>query len=419
MKPVCYPCTEFLDENTLSTLFGKDYTENLVYELYNPNDKKIENSKISELSQKYEQEFNNDPQHNNLDLLNDSKDDWLYQNTIQKTIKKNYIQKKIWHQIQKGIKSGNISPDEISVNDLINNLSDIILDELVKEGYIDIKLKDNPLYLKDNISYLEYTNKSEEIIAQKILDETIQKLDKSNPGNHEIVKSGISNFTSNTLIEYDYYLHDYDMLDIQETLLSSILRNNNNLEIKIEDLKIREQKSLVNSNYVILLDSSYSMHGNKFLGGQMATLSLQKLIKNNYKDDYLDVVTYSDNSFLVDSGELLKIKPHGNTDIGQAIDFAIKLLNKKNGNKNIILITDSEPTTTSNNQLPEDNMYRAAYLSGKENIRLNIIMLDKSQNLRIICEQMANLNGNSTVVYVENPLNLKEFLIHSFIKYKK
>ena len=97
----------------------------------------------------------------------------------------------------------------------------------------------------------------------------------------------------------------------------------------------------------------------------------------------------------------------------------VKLLNKRNGNKNIILITDSEPTTTSNNQLPEDNMYRAAYLSGKENIRLNIIMLDKSQNLRLICEQMANLNGNSTVVYVENPLNLKEFLIHSFIKYKK
>ena len=165
MKPVCYPCNEFIDENSLSTLFGKDYAENLVYELYNPNDEKIENSKISELSQKYEQEFHNDPQNNNLDILNDPKDDWLYQNTIQKTIKKNYIQKKIWQQIQKGIKSGNISPDEISVNDLINNLSDIVLDELVKDGYIDIKLKDNPIYLKNNISYLEYTNKSEEIIA--------------------------------------------------------------------------------------------------------------------------------------------------------------------------------------------------------------------------------------------------------------
>ena len=31
--------------------------------------------------------------------------------------------------------------------------------------------------------------------------------------------------------------------------------------------------------------------------------------------------------------------------------------------------------------------------TGKENIRLNIIMLDKSQNLRLICEQMANLNA--------------------------
>ena len=76
MKPVCYPCNEFIDENSLSTLFGKDYAENLVYELYNPNDEKIENSKISELSQKYEQEFHNDPQNNNLDILNDPKDEF-------------------------------------------------------------------------------------------------------------------------------------------------------------------------------------------------------------------------------------------------------------------------------------------------------------------------------------------------------
>ena len=57
MKPVCYPCNEFIDENSLSTLFGKDYAENLVYELYNPNDEKIENSKISELNESLPKTF--------------------------------------------------------------------------------------------------------------------------------------------------------------------------------------------------------------------------------------------------------------------------------------------------------------------------------------------------------------------------
>ena len=46
MKPVCYPCNEFIDENSLSTLFGKDYAENLVYELYIQTMKRLKIQKL-------------------------------------------------------------------------------------------------------------------------------------------------------------------------------------------------------------------------------------------------------------------------------------------------------------------------------------------------------------------------------------
>ncbi|RLI24274.1 MAG: hypothetical protein DRO52_05750, partial [Candidatus Hecatellales archaeon] len=57
---------------------------------------------------------------------------------------------------------------------------------------------------------------------------------------------------------------------------------------------------------------------------------------------------------------------------------------------------------------------KAAYKAGKANILLNIIMLDRRPELRLICEHMARLNGRATVTYINNPLNLKEFVIKFF-----
>ncbi|MCX8176264.1 MAG: VWA domain-containing protein, partial [Candidatus Bathyarchaeota archaeon] len=103
-------------------------------------------------------------------------------------------------------------------------------------------------------------------------------------------------------------------------------------------------------------------------------------------------------------------------DIGQALDFSSGLLMKEDGNRNIFLITDGEPTASYiRNQTPEESAYRAAYMAGKFDIRLNIIMLDYRIELKMVCEKMAKLNGNATVTHVKNPLNLKEFVIKTFI----
>jgi len=110
------------------------------------------------------------------------------------------------------------------------------------------------------------------------------------------------------------------------------------------------------------------------------------------------------------------MRPHGQTDIGRALHFCMQMLSKEEGNRNIFLLTDSEWTVSYNRgQSPIENMYRAAYLAGKEKIRMNIVMLDRNPALKATCENMAKLNGYTEIVYANNPLNLKEFIIKTYI----
>jgi len=157
------------------------------------------------------------------------------------------------------------------------------------------------------------------------------------------------------------------------------------------------------------------MRGEKFRGGIMAALAFRELLEREFKEDKLHIVAYNQKPRLISRGEIVKLKPYGYTDIGQAIDFAIEILSKEDGNKSIFLITDGEPTSTNKrNQTPEESALRAAYRAGKEDILLNIIMLDRRPELRCICEHMAMLNGRASVTYVNNPLSLKEFVIKFF-----
>ncbi|MCP8313912.1 MAG: VWA domain-containing protein, partial [archaeon] len=118
--------------------------------------------------------------------------------------------------------------------------------------------------------------------------------------------------------------------------------------------------------------------------------------------------------------EIIKLGADGSTDIGHVLDFTREILAKEDGNRNIFLITDSEPTISYYpGQTPVQSALRTSYLTGREGIRMNIMMLDNNPRLRDICDEMAKMNGNSTVAFIDDPLNLKEVVIKSFIDHKR
>ena len=420
MKPPCEACKP--ERETLSSILGEEMVSEIVYQLFNPSarrdrEKQGEASLIEKLINQFLEELREDQ-------FSDFFDSKLlrWAGTPSGKWFKDYLRhkkakQKAWEKLLEMVKKGEVDPSQLPVEELLHHFLGQILEELGKEGMIDLKFQRDWLYGNVLIAYPEFTEKSEKIIARKVLEEVFLNLKgfREQPGCHETEEVGWGVRQSYMLWDFDEQQHSYDLLDVQETLVKTALRDPVHMRIANEDLKARIPYHETSSSNVILIDASYSMRGEKFRGGIMAALAFRELLEREYKQDRLHVVAYNQKPRLLSKGEIVKLKPYGYTDIGQALDFAVELLSREEGNKNIFLITDGEPTATNRRgQTPEESALKAAYKAGKANILLNIIMLDRRPELRLICEHMARLNGRATVTYINNPLNLKEFVIKFF-----
>jgi uncharacterized protein with von Willebrand factor type A (vWA) domain len=423
MKPPCKFC-ESRSEETLSSILGNELLEKLVYKLFNPNADLGLAEQDPSIIEKLIRSFLNKIDDKDLEDEFDAKFlGWIKshgEKWFKDYVKHRKAKQFAWEALLEKIRSGEIDPSKLSVDQLLQHFLHQIMDGLNKEGIVNIKLQRDFFHGNVFIAYPEFTEKSEKIIAKKVLEEVSLNLkDYRRAGSHETEELGWGIRPSYMLWDYDEQQHSYDMIDIQETLIKTARRDPVRMRISNEDLKVRIPYHETSTVNVILIDTSYSMRGDKFRGGIMAALAFKELIEQEYKDDKLHIVAYNHRPKRLSRGEVIKLKPYGYTDIGQALDFAVKLLSKEEGNKNVFLITDGEPTATHlRNQTPEESALRAAYVAGKADIYLNIIMLDKRPELRYICEQMAKLNSKATVTYVDNPLNLKEFVIRFFINRK-
>jgi len=299
---------------------------------------------------------------------------------------------------------------------LLKNFPRKVMEYLSEEGYIDLKWEKHLMHPKVYLGHAEFTAQSERLIAKRLLEEVFANLEKMGFGEHETFKIGAGLSSSNIISEFDEFQHSFDNLDLQETLVGVSFRDPEQMRIQNDDFKARIPHHRSSSSNIILMDISGSMYGDKYKGCVMAGLALGQLLEEEYKEDKLRIVAYNDEPMLVLEGQILRLRPHGQTDIGRALDYCIQVLSKEEGNRNVFLLTDSEPTVSYNrDQSPIENMYRAAYLAGKEGIRMNIVMLDRNPALKAICENMAKLNGYTKIVYIDNPLNLKEFIIKTYI----
>lgn len=335
-------------------------------------------------------------------------------------IEKHLRRQEIWRDIIEKIKSRKIDAKDLPLEQLIEDFTTQVLEELEKEGYVDLKTKHHQLGSNMPMAQPLFTEKSEKVIARKVLEEAFLQLKMRSIGMHELEECKFGTTPASKLQEYDELQHSYDMLDIQESLLSTAIRDPIYMRLHDDDLKARIPLHLSKSSNVLLIDSSYSMRGIKFKGGIMAVLALKELLEYDYREDRLFIVAYNHKPQLISRGQVLHLRPYGYTDIGQALEYSAELLSKEDSNRNIFLITDGEPTSTNYHNLsPEQSALRSAYSAGKKDIHLHIIMLDQRLELKLICEKMAKLNRNATITFVDDPLTLKEFIIKTYLDKKK
>lgn len=410
VKRDCRLCRE---EETLSSILGRETIESLLYGMFNPESLRSRGEQKLDLDAMIKDYVR---QMGDGDELSYGYAGWTRQ-YLEWHMKLKKAREKAWEEILEKILRGELAPSDLPLDQMVKHFSEKMGEELETEGLLDLVTENYGQH--QAYVYYALTAKSEKVIAQKVLEEAFANLQKLGIGLHEVGKTGFGVFPSHIIREYDEFLHTYDMLDIQETLMSTALRDPEEMEILTSDLKARIPLHMAKSSNAIVIDKSGSMNGYKLRGAVMAALGLRELLETEYKEDTLHVIAYDHRPYILSPGDIVRLVAHSWTDIGQAVDMTRTVLSREEGNRNLFLITDGEPTSSCyQDQTPEESALRAAYMAGRDDVRMNIIMLDSRPGLRRFCERMAALNGNATIAFVDNPLNLKEFVIKSYIHYR-
>lgn len=401
-KPDCKLCT--------SNNLNRELAGELLYSIFNPHHLSKGKNDLSQIIKKYI----DDPELKRnyeliFHLLDDLTDYTGYTSIPYKKVEKYKVAKqRAWREIKDKIGAEELREEVFSASDLTHHFYDQILQELTEDGYIS-------KVVEGLNRHIRFTPQAERILGEKVLSISIQNLKKHWQGEHETTQKGSSIFTGNALEEYDPFLHSFDMIDIQETMVNTALEDPQ-LKLKEENIVVRELKHTERCVYVFLVDASDSMRGRKILGAIEATLALRRAIKSNI-DDVLYVVAFNHTTRRLREGDIINVSAKGRTDIGLALRAAREILRKEKGTGIVFLITDGEPTSTT---LEKTTPWSASLIEAEKlnyvDGRLSIVMFGREKRFVELCNKIASKCQNSNIVFFEDPLNLKNYVIHSYLK---
>ena len=299
-----------------------------------------------------------------------------------------------------------------------------LVKELEREGLI---------HQKDG--KLEVTPKGMRKIGSKSLRDLFSNLSKDKQGQHQQNRFGQGHERTYETKQYEY--GDPFNLDLQRTIRNALRRGGQGTPVKLspEDFEIEQTEHLTRSSTVLMLDASYSMvRDGRWGPAKKVAVALQSLMSSQYPRDYLGVLMFGHVAWEIKADELIEASLTGmqGTNMHHAFGQARKMLSRQTGNKQIIMITDGEPTAHITpqgdpwftyfdgyeaQQLTVEATLREAMRCTKDNIRINTFMLDPDQYLQRFVEQMTAMNGGRA--FMTNSDNLGDYVLVDFLNNKR
>jgi uncharacterized protein with von Willebrand factor type A (vWA) domain len=257
------------------------------------------------------------------------------------------------------------------------------------------------------------------------------KLSLDKAGQHEMARIGVGH-------ERDYSTKPYEFgdafnLDIGKTVRNAIQRSGSGTPVKLtpEDFEVERTEHLVRSSTVLMIDLSLSMPmRDNFLPAKKVTMALHSLITSQFPRDYMGIVGFSETARELKPEQLPEVSwdfVYG-TNMQHGFQIARRLLSRQTGTKQIIMITDGEPTahiTQSGdvyfNYPPVretvDATLREVNLCTRDGIRINTFMLDPTPHLREFIGKLTELNRGRA--FFTTPETLGDYVLVDFIEQRQ
>ena len=309
-------------------------------------------------------------------------------------------------------------------------LGEDVAQSLQKMAEITKKLKEAGL-IEQTEGKLEMTPRGLRKIGEKALRDVFGALDKDRLGQHQVERIGVGHERTYDTKPYEY--GDPFQLDLQQTLRNALKREGSSVPIKLsaEDFEIEQTEHLTRSSTVLILDLSLSMPmRDYFLPAKKVAMALHSLMSSQYPRDFLGIVGFSETARTLKPQQLPEVSwdfVYG-TNMQHGFMLARDMLSRQSGTKQIIMITDGEPTAHISksgdvffNYPPVRETIEATLgevmRATREGIRINTFMLDASHALQTFIEQLTAINKGRA--FFTSPENLGEYLLVDFIEHKR
>ena len=278
---------------------------------------------------------------------------------------------------------------------------------------------------------LELTPRGLRAVGQRALSDLFARLSKDRLGRHQAEREGPGH--ERTFDSKPYEFGDPFHLDIERTIRNALARTGGGTPVNLDpdDFEVERSEVLTRTSTVLLLDLSLSMPiRDNFLAAKKVALALHALITSQYPRDYLGLVGFGKVARPLRPDQLPEVSFdfEMGTNMHHALLLARQQLARQSGTKQIVMITDGEPTA----HIERDGSVFAEYPPVRETvratlaevarctadgIRINTFMLDATDHLQAFVERMTRMNRGRA--FFTTPETLGSYVLVDFLEHKR
>ena len=332
-------------------------------------------------------------------------------------------------ELQTVMRQGNIQ--DLDPNELERLLGEEARRELERLQRL-VKELEEAGYLQWKGDKLKLTPQGIRKIAMKALREIFAPLKKDQLGHHELQVRGASGELADDTKPYEF--GDPFELDLQKTVMNGVRRNGAGTPVQLttDDFEVHRTEHVTQAATVLLLDQSRSMglFGN-FAAAKKVALALYALVKSRFPRDQFFIVGFSDYAVPLKGDDLPEVTWNAwvsGTNMQHAFMLSRKLLSRyKGGTKQIIMITDGEPTAHLEGDRPYfsyppsyrtiQETLKEAKRCAQEEITINIFMLETSHYLLDFVDRLTRTNRGRALY--TTPDKLGQYVLVDYLTNRK
>jgi uncharacterized protein with von Willebrand factor type A (vWA) domain len=276
----------------------------------------------------------------------------------------------------------------------------------------------------------ELTPKGVRALGQKALGDLFRRMLRDRPGRHEIERSGAGH--ERNFEHKPYEFGDPFHLNVEQTVRNAIWRQGAGTPVRLapNDFEVERTEVTTRSATVLMLDVSMSMPmRDNFLPAKKVAMALHALITTQFPRDYFGLVSF---------GRVAReVKPQllpemgwdfeWGTNMQHALLLARQQLERQSGTKQIIMVTDGEPTAHIERgeaifQYPPsyttiEQTLKEVQRCTKAGIRINTFMLDESPYLQDFVRRMMEMNRGRA--FFVSPETLGDYVLVDFLEHRQ